>query len=70
MKTTTELIKEQMHNVAQKEYERQLQTLKNEVNITLKQNPHNTFKGTADEYINKYHLDTTLKNKIFKFYMI
>lgn len=70
MKTTIELIKEQMQNVAQKEYERQLQILKSEVDATLKQNPHNKFSGSADEYINKYHLDTTLKSKIFKFYTI
>jgi hypothetical protein len=41
----------------QERKERQL----NEVRATLVNNPHNTFQGTAEEYVEKYNLKNYIK---------
>jgi hypothetical protein len=58
-----------LFNVAKIEYERKLNQLIIDVTGALN-NPHNTFKGTAQDYIKQYHLDLDLKDKIFKHYRL
>lgn len=69
MKTVQD-VKNFMLKFANEEYLRELPQLENEVRFALKCNPHNTFKGTAQEYIKKYNLDVELKEKIFKHYTV
>jgi len=58
-------IKKTTLKIARNEAIKQLKCLYFDVIKTLRYNPHNTFKGTASEYIRKYGLAKKLKREIY-----
>jgi hypothetical protein len=59
-------LRKTIRRIAQQEARRQLRELYHNVISTLKTNPHNTFTGSASEYIRKYGLARILKQKIYQ----
>ena len=57
-------IKDVINRAFQRDYKEQSKELLLKVKHTLRNNPHNTFKGTAHEYINKYNLNNQLWYKL------
>ena len=52
-----------------KEYQIKLKQLYYNLNYTLKNNPHNTFKGTVRQYILTYKINNDIKRKLLKHYL-
>lgn len=52
-----------------KEYKKELKNLIHNLKYTFQVNPHNLFKGTAWQYINKYKINISLRNKLTQFWL-
>lgn len=68
--TAVEAIYELVEQYKKRDYFKSLRLLVKNVNYVLKTNPHNTFTGTAFDYIRQYNLHINLKNKIDKHWTI
>lgn len=66
----TNKIQQILYDAAKREYIQKLRLLIKNVRYVLRTNPHNTFTGTAKQYIRKYSLHTELKYKIYNHYKI
>jgi len=69
-KTFREECNKVLKRTARREYKIQLRQLLIRVSISLRTNPHNTFKGTAKEYIIKHRLHKVLRERLYDHYKV
>ena len=59
-----------LYEIAKAQFKRECKDLIHEVYWSLKMNPHNTFNGTALDYVRKYKLAKKLRDEIFANYKL